>query len=105
MYAMERRTGTKAHARKHTMHAYAGTKTRRHMQAGTDAKAHARRRMHADTHRTRAHVYATVTDLREENRATDKAGRTWLIKGPYSNTVRGEHPIVAHDRSEINCNT
>ena len=73
MYAMERRTGTKAHARKHTMHAYAGTKTRRHMQAGTDAKAHARRHMHAgtctQTHRTRAHVYATVTGARHRRRA------------------------------------
>ena len=56
-------------------------------------------------HRWTRNGFRTNTDLREENRAKDKAGRTWLIKGPYSNTLRGEHPIVAHDRSEINCNT
>ena len=39
------------------------------------------------------------TDLREENRVKDKSGRTWLKQGPYSNTVRGDHPIVQHVQS------
>ena len=45
------------------------------------------------------------TDLRPENRRQDKSGRTWLCKGPYSNTVYGDHPIVAHVQSMcVPCN-
>ncbi len=39
--------------------------------------------------------YRINTDLREENRVKDKSGRTWLKQGPYSNTVRKDHPIRA----------
>ena len=39
--------------------------------------------------------YRINTDLREENRIRDKSGRTWLRKGPYSNTVRRDHPMTA----------
>ena len=49
--------------------------------------------------------YRTNTDLREENRVKDKSGRMWLRQGPYSNTVRGDHPIVEHVNSMgIPCN-
>ena len=49
--------------------------------------------------------YRINTDLREENRIKDKSGRTWLRKGPCSNTVRGNHPIVQHVNSMgIPCN-
>ena len=43
--------------------------------------------------------YRTNTDLRASNRMQDKSGRTWLRKGPYSNTVREGHPIVEHVNS------
>ena len=45
--------------------------------------------------------YRTNTDTREENHIKDKSGRTWLRRGPYSNTVRGEHPIVQHVQSMV----
>ena len=49
--------------------------------------------------------YRINTDLREENRRKDPSGRTWLRQGPYSNTVRGDHPIVQHVQSMgIPCN-
>ena len=49
--------------------------------------------------------YRIGTDLRPENRKKDKNGRTWLKRGPYSNTVRGDHPIVQHVNSMgIPCN-
>ena len=41
----------------------------------------------------------TNTDTRPENRIKDKCGRTYLKRGPFSNTVRGDHPIVQHVRS------
>jgi len=43
--------------------------------------------------------YRINTDLRPENRITDKSGRIWLRRGPMSNTVREGHPIVQHVRS------
>ena len=45
-------------------------------------------------HRFTRNGYRINVDLREENRAKDASGRTWLKRGPYSNTVRGTHPIV-----------
>ena len=45
-------------------------------------------------HKWTRNGYRINTDLREENRIKDKSGRTWLKKGPYSNTVRQGHPIV-----------
>ena len=37
------------------------------------------------------------TDLRPENRVQDRSGRTWLRRGPYSNTLRDpDHPVVKH---------
>ncbi len=48
--------------------------------------------------------YRTILDQRPENRVR-YGGRTWLRKGPYSNTVRGDHPIVRHVQSMgIPCN-
>ena len=43
--------------------------------------------------------YRINTDLRASNRIQDKSGRTWLRRGPYSNTVREGHPIVEHVNS------
>ena len=48
--------------------------------------------------------YRTNTDLREENRSKDKAGRTWLVRGLFSNTVREGHPIVDLVRESVPCN-
>ena len=50
--------------------------------------------------------YRINTDLRASNRLQDKSGRTWLRKGPYSNTVREGHPIVEHINNSmgIPCN-
>ena len=50
-------------------------------------------------HRFQRNGFRINVDLREDNRVKDKSGRTWLKKGPYSNTVRGEHPIVQHVQS------
>ena len=58
-----------------------------------------------DQHKFFRNGYRINTDLREENRIRDKSGRTWLRKGPYSNTVRWDHPIVQHVNSMgIPCN-
>ena len=49
--------------------------------------------------------YRVNTDMREENKIRDRSGRVWLRRGPYSNTVRGDHPIVQHLNSMgIPCN-
>ena len=49
--------------------------------------------------------YRINVDQREENRIKDRSGRLWLRKGPYSNTVREDHPIVQHVNSMgISCN-
>ena len=50
-------------------------------------------------HKWTRNGFRTNTDLREENRVRDKSGREWLKQGPYSNTVRGDHPIVQHVQS------
>ena len=58
-----------------------------------------------ENHRYTRNGYRTNTDLRPENRRQDRRGRTWLKCGPYSNTVRGDHPIVQHVNSMgIPCN-
>ena len=53
----------------------------------------------ATAHRYTRNGMRINVDLRPENRAQDKSGRTWLRQGPYSNTVRGDHPIVQHVQS------
>ena len=50
-------------------------------------------------HKWTRNGYRINTDLREENRVKDKSGRVWLRQGPYSNTVRKDHPIVQHVQS------
>ena len=58
-----------------------------------------------EKHRFTRNAFRTNTDTREENRRKDKSGRMWLVLGPYSNTVRDDHPIVAHVNSMgIPCN-
>ena len=53
----------------------------------------------------RRNSYRTNTDSRPENIKIDN-GRKWLIVGPYSNTVRGDHPIVQEvNRQGIPCNS
>ena len=49
--------------------------------------------------------YRTNTDKRPETTKRDKC-REWRITGPYSNTVRGDHPIVQQVNSMgIPCNS
>ena len=52
-----------------------------------------------EQHKFTRNGYRINVDLREENRTKDASGRTWLKRGPYSNTVRGTHPIVQHVHS------
>ena len=49
-----------------------------------------------ESHRFTRNGYRANTDLRPENRRQAPSGSTYLRKGPHSNTVRGEHPIVQH---------
>ena len=48
-----------------------------------------------EQHKFTRNGYRINVDTREDNRVKDKSGRTWLKKGPYSNTVRWGAPYRA----------